>query len=79
MRVITDLLKETSLEIRVKTSCWFALNDMIHESGARVESVWNESNPRDVELMKILDTKTKELTEKILKEIKEWEEDGKPI
>ncbi len=76
---IGDILKKTPLESRIKISCWFALNDMIHESGAREESVWDETKPKDIELMKLLDNKTKELTEKILRDIKEWEEDGKPI
>jgi hypothetical protein len=75
---ISELLKETSLETRIKMSCWFVLNNMIHDSGAREESAWDESNPRDIELMRILDDKTKELTDKILKDIKEWEQDGKP-
>lgn len=75
---INELLKETSLETRIKMSCWFVLNNMIHDSGAREELVWDESNPRDIQLMRILDDKTKELTDKILKDIKEWEQDGKP-
>jgi hypothetical protein len=75
---ITNLLKETPLQSRIKTSCWFALNNMIHESGAREEAVWDETNPKDVEMMKLLDDKTKELTEVIMNNIKEWEEDGKP-
>ena len=75
---INDLLKQTPLEARVKISCWFALNDMIHDSGAREEAVWDETNPKDVEMMKLLDDKTKELTEVIMNNIKEWEEDGKP-
>ena len=75
---INELLKETSLETRIKMSCWFVLNNIIHDSGAREESVWDESNPRDIQLMRILDSKTKELTDKILKDIKEWEQDGKP-
>lgn len=75
---ISELLKETSLETRIKMSCWFTINNVIHDSGAREESAWNESNPRDIELMRILDDKTKELTDKILKDIKEWEQDGKP-
>jgi hypothetical protein len=76
---IKELIKETPLESRIRMSCWFVLNDMIHESGAREESVWDETKPKDIELMKLLDNKTKELTEKILRDIKEWEEDGKPI
>ena len=76
---ISELLKETSLEIRIKMSCWFMINNLIHESGAREESVWDETNPKDIEMMKLLDDKTKELTERILRNIKEWEEDGKPI
>ena len=44
---------------------------MIHESGAREESSWDETNPRDIELMKLLDNKTKELTESIMRNIKE--------
>ena len=75
---INELLKETSLETRIKMSCWFVLNNMIHDSGAREELAWDESNPRDIQLMRILDSKTKELTDKILKDIKEWEQDGKP-
>ena len=75
---ITDLLKETPLEARIKISCWFVLNDMIHDSGARESAVWDETNPKDVEMMKLLDDKTRELTEVIMNNIKEWEEDGKP-
>ena len=75
---INDLLKQTPLEARIKISCWFGLNDMIHDSGAREEAVWDETNPKDVEMMKLLDDKTKELTEVIMNNIKEWEEDGKP-
>lgn len=75
---ISELLKETSLETRIKMSCWFTINNVIHESGAREELVWDETNPRDIELMKLLDDKTKELTDKILNNIKEWEQDGKP-
>jgi hypothetical protein len=55
------------------------INNVIHESGAREESAWDETNPKDIEMMRLLDDKTKELTETILKNIKEWEEDGKPI
>ena len=76
---ISELLKETSLEIRIKMSCWFMINNLIHESGAREEAAWDETNPKDIEMMKLLDDKTKELTDKILNNIKEWEEDGKPI
>ena len=76
---IGDILKETPLESRIKISCWFILNDMIHQSGAREESMWDETNPKDIEMMKLLDDKTKELTDRIMENIKEWEEDGKPI
>ena len=75
---ISDLIDECSLEVRIKASCWFALNDMIHESGAREESSWDETNPKDIEMMKLLDDKTKQLTERIMENIKEWEQDGKP-
>jgi hypothetical protein len=76
---ISELLKETSLETRIKMSCWFTINNVIHESGAREEAAWDETNPKDIEMMRLLDDKTKELTETILRNIKEWEEDGKPI
>ena len=76
---IVDLIKETPLESRVRISCWFALNNMIHDSGAREEAVWDETNPIDVKLMELLEDKTEELTETILRNIKKWEEDGKPI
>ncbi len=75
---IGELLKETPLEARIRISCWFMLNDMIHSSGAREETAWDETNPKDIEMMKLLDDKTKELTETILRNIKEWETDGKP-
>jgi hypothetical protein len=55
------------------------INNVIHESGARKETAWDETNPKDIEMMKLLDNKTTELTETILRNIKEWEEDGKPI
>jgi hypothetical protein len=76
---IVELIKETPLESRVRISCWFALNNMIHDSGAREESVWDETNPVDIKLMELLEDKTEELTKKIMEDIKEWEEDGKPI
>ena len=75
---ITELLKETPLESRIRISCWFALNDMIHDSGARKESMWDETNPKDIEMMELLENKTEELTKKIMEDIIEWEEDGKP-
>lgn len=75
---IVDLIKETPLESRIRISCWFALNNMIHDSGARKESVWDETNPIDIKLMELLEDKTEELTRKIMENIKEWEEDGKP-
>ena len=75
---IIELLKETPLESRIRISCWFALNNMIHDSGAREESMWDETNPKDVEIMELLEDKTEELTKKIMENIKEWEEDGKP-
>jgi hypothetical protein len=75
---IVELIKETPLESRVRISCWFALNNMIHDSGARKESVWDETNPIDVKLMELLEDKTEDLTKKIMENIKEWEEDGKP-
>ncbi len=76
---ISELLKETSLETRVKLSCWFMINNVLHETGVRQEKAWDNNNKRDVELMMLLENKTMELTETILKNIKEWEEDGKPI
>jgi hypothetical protein len=76
---ISELLKETSLETRVKLSCWFMINNVLHETGVREEKAWDNNNKRDVELMMLLENKTIELTERILRNIKEWEEDGKPI
>jgi hypothetical protein len=76
---ISELLKETSLETRVKLSCWFMINNVLHETGVREEKAWDNNNKRDVELMMLLENKTMELTETILRNIKEWEKDGKPI
>ena len=55
------------------------INNVIHETGVREERAWDNNNKRDVELMMLLENKTMELTETILRNIKEWEEDGKPI
>ena len=68
---ISELLKETSLETRVKLSCWFMINNVLHETGVREEKAWDNNNKRDVELMMLLENKTKELTETILRNIKE--------
>ena len=53
-------------EIEIRTAVWFAINDTIHLSGAREEKVWNETDPRDQELMHVLDLKTIELTKRIM-------------
>ena len=79
IKTINELLTTTNLKTRVKLSCWFMINNVLHETGVREEKAWDNNNKRDVELMMLLENKTKELTETILKNIKEWEEDGKPI
>lgn len=57
---------ESNLKIQIKVACWFAINDIIHESGARDEKMWNESDPTDVYLMKVLDGTTMKLTDRIM-------------
>jgi hypothetical protein len=79
IKTINELLATTNLKTRVKLSCWFMINNVLHETGVREEKAWDNNNKRDVELMMLLENKTKELTETILRNIKEWEEDGKPI
>jgi hypothetical protein len=79
IKTINELLSTTNLKTRVKLSCWFMINNVLHETGVREEKAWDNNNKRDVELMMLLENKTKELTETILRNIKEWEEDGKPI
>jgi len=79
IKTINELLVTTNLKTRVKLSCWFMINNVLHETGVREEKVWDNNNKRDVELMMLLENKTMELTETILRNIKEWEEDGKPI
>jgi hypothetical protein len=79
IKTINELLTTTNLKTRVKLSCWFMINNVIHETGVREEKAWDNNNKRDVELMMLLENKTMELTETILRNIKEWEEDGKPI
>jgi len=78
IKTINELLVTTNLKTRVKLSCWFMINNVIHETGVREEKVWDNNNKRDVELMMLLENKTMELTETILRNIKEWEQDGKP-
>ena len=79
IKTINELLVTTNLKTRVKLSCWFMINNVLHETGVREEKVWDNNNKRDVELMMLLENKTMELTETVLRNIKEWEEDGKPI
>jgi hypothetical protein len=79
IKTINELLSTTNLKTRVKLSCWLMINNVLHETGVREEKAWDNNNKRDVELMMLLENKTKELTETILRNIKEWEEDGKPI
>jgi len=79
IKTINELLTTTNLKTRVKLSCWFMINNVLHETGVREEKAWDNNNKRDVELMMLLENKTMELTETILRNIKEWEEDGKPI
>lgn len=55
-----------TLKIKIRTAVWFAINDVIHDVGAREEKMWDESNERDVELMKILDGKTVGLSNRIM-------------
>lgn len=57
---------EVDLKTKIKVACWFAINDTIHKSGAREEKIWNESDPRDIELMNVLDNTTIELTDRIM-------------
>ena len=57
---------EVDLKTKVKLACWFIINDVIHKVGAREEKVWNESDPRDIELMGVLDNATVELTNRIM-------------
>jgi len=57
---------EVDLKTKVKLACWFIINDVIHKAGAREEKVWNESDPRDIELMGVLDNATVELTNRIM-------------
>lgn len=57
---------EVDLKTKIKVTCWFAINDTIHKSGAREEKIWNESDPRDIELMNVLDNTTIELTDRIM-------------
>ena len=54
------------IEIEIRTAVWFAINDTIHLSGAREEKAWSETDPRDQELMRVLDLKTVELTKRIM-------------
>mgnify|MGYP000353452382 CR=1 FL=1 len=37
---ISELLKETSLETRVKLSCWFMINNIIHKFKSNKEYKW---------------------------------------
>ena len=69
---------ESNLKIQIKVACWFAINDVIHESGARGEKMWNESDPTDVYLMKVLDGTTMKLTDRIMEiiELNKIEDSG---
>lgn len=62
-----ELPSDEEIKIKIKLACWFVINDTIHQSGARDEKVWNKSNLKDIKLMNLLDTKTLELTNRIMK------------
>jgi len=74
--LISKLLKETSLQIRLEVDNEFAFINLITELGFREDKMWEECE--DPMLCKLMNL-AHELAKRQIKTIKRWEKDGKPI
>lgn len=73
--IVARLLKKIPLEIRLKVSTEMAMIDLLTEMGYREDKAWTEEED---EKLHILVQAAERLTKWHLKEIKQWEEDGRP-
>lgn len=73
--IIEEILKKISLETRLRVSTEMAMIDLLTEMGYRENRAWTEEED---EKLHILVQAAERLTKWHLKEIKQWEEDGKP-
>ena len=76
--MINKILKETPLETRLKVSNEMAFIMLITKLGYRESKMWDENDEKDNEILKILLSFATEHTKNQMRDIKEWEEDGKP-
>ena len=74
-KVFKKILKETPLKTRLKVANKMAFINLIVELGYREDKMWTDD---ENELLDKLCGLAKEHTDIILKDIKEWENDGKP-
>lgn len=73
--IVEKILKETPLDIRLRVPTEMAMIDLLCELSFREDKGWSdEEQPM---LDKICEC-AKKLTDYHLKEIKKWEEDGRP-
>jgi len=74
--IISKILKETPLEIRLNVDNEFAFINLITELGFREDKMWEDCE--DPMLRKLI-MLANELTKRQIKTIERWEKDGKPI
>jgi hypothetical protein len=73
--LITKILKETPLEIRLKVSNEMAFIHLITELGYRENKAWDETDDKDNEILNKLMKLAKEHTEHQMKTIEKWKDD----
>ena len=73
--MIDKLLKEISLEVRLKVDNEMNLIDFLTETGFRKNEMWK---PEERELLMKLAEFAKKMTNSQLNIIEQWEKDGKP-
>jgi hypothetical protein len=73
--LIKKILKETPLETRLKVSNEMAFIMLITELGFRENKMWNENDPKEMELLGKLCKFAEEHTKNQMKTIEEWKKD----
>jgi len=74
--IISKILKETPLEIRLKVTNEYAFINLITELGFREDKMWaDEEGPISEKLFDL----AHKLTQEQIETFNRWEQDGKPI
>ena len=74
-KAFEKIVKEIPLKTRIKVANEMAFINLIVELGYREDKMWTDD---ENELLSRLCGLAKEHTDSILKDIEEWEKDGKP-